>query len=229
MQRDPDAERRRREAAARRERDRAEVAGICQAILDRCTVAHHPYLIAKGFPTEQRLVWDRTGLPDTRTGSSIALALPEGSEPLLVVPGRSPAGLTTLQFIADDGAKKNILGGAMGGSFYRLGSGRETWVCEGIATALTVQAALKMLGRSASVFCAFSAANVGQVASEMPGAIIAADHDAPNEHLGGMGAGEYYARRSGREWLMPPAVGDFNDMHAAEGLRAVALALREAA
>src|SRR5690625_1518194 len=49
MQRDPDAERRRREAAARRERDRAEVAGICQAILDRCTVAHHPYLIAKGL------------------------------------------------------------------------------------------------------------------------------------------------------------------------------------
>jgi len=48
------------------------------------------------------------------------------------------------------------------------------------------------------------------------------------ESLEGLGAGEFYARRSGRTWVMPPTLGDdFNDMHQREGLRAVALHIRE--
>lgn len=225
-QRDPEAERKQREAMACKERERAEVARICQMILDRCTVDHHPYLTAKGFPTEKRLVWDRTGLPDTPAGERIHAALPEGSEPLLVIPGHRGGHLQTLQFITDAGVKKNVIGGAMGGSSYRLCSGRETWVCEGIATALTVRDALHLLGRSVAVLAAFSASNVGQVASGIPGAIVAADHDTTNDHLGGLGAGEYYARKSGRKWAQPDEIEDWNDMSQREGLRAVALVLR---
>ena len=92
----------------------------------------------------------------------------------------------------------------------------------------SLEDALRLLGRPATVLSAFSAGNVGKVASGLHGSVVAADHDAPNDGLGGLGAGEYYARKSGRAWAMPPVVGDWNDLHQAEGLRAVALHLKEA-
>lgn len=222
----------RREAAerrARRERDEAEVAAICEQIVSACVIDHHQYLWRKGFPDSAGLVIEgaRTALPDTAMGHRIATALPESSDPLLVIPGRIGRQLTTVQFITADGDKKNVLGGRMGGACHRIASGRETWVCEGIATALSVNAALRLLGRSATVLSAFSAANVGRVASGIEGAVIAADHDKPVESLGGLGAGEFYASRSGRRWVQPRELGDFNDMHMSDGLRAVAVLLRE--
>ena len=212
---------------ARREAERQEAARIASAVLRMCQIEPHGYLARKGFPDERRPVWDRTGLPQTPVGRAIAAALPEGDEPLLVVPGRRGRDLTTLQFITESGVKKNLLHGVMSGASCRLSTGRETWVAEGIATALTVLAALRLLGRPATVLAAFAAANVAKVAEMVPGAIIAADHDKPVEALGGMGAGEFYARRSGRTWVQPPEVGDFNDWHQSEGLRTVALLLRE--
>ena len=68
---------------------------------------------------------------------------------------------------------------------------------------------------------------VAQVAEGIPGSRIAADHDKPVETLEGLGAGEFYARRSGRVWTMPGKVGDFNDLHQSDGLRSVALHLKE--
>ena len=59
--------------------------------------------------------------------------------PLLVIPGRINGAVTTLQFIAEDGTKKNILGGAMMGASHRIAVGPQVWVCEGIATALSVR------------------------------------------------------------------------------------------
>lgn len=145
------------------------------------------------------------------------------------MPGRVGKTITTIQFIAPDGTKKNILRGVMSGASHRIASGRDTWVCEGIATAMTVRAALRLLGASVTVLSAFSASNVGQVAEAIPGSRIAADHDKPVESLEGLGAGEFYARRSGRKWTMPKLQeDDFNDLHQREGLRAVALHLREA-
>jgi len=132
-----------------------------------------------------------------------------------------------VQFIGADGAKKNLAGGAMGGSAHRIATGVETWVFEGIATAMTVRAALAMLGRSASIYCAFSASNAAAVGKTLPGAILGVDNDKPLEQFGGLGTGEYYARKSGLRWIMPPSLGDWNDYHQAHGLRAVALALRE--
>ncbi|WP_423207991.1 hypothetical protein E2974_12455 [Paracoccus yeei] len=212
-----------------REDDRQEVAAICEAIVKSCDSAQHPYLARKGFPDQFGLVCDnpRRFMPNTRLGQSLSYALPDGEGPFLIVPGRIGQRVTTVQFIAPDGAKKNILGGQMGGASHRIATGRETWVCEGIATAMSVRAALRLLGRSVTVLAAFSASNVAKVASGIPGAIIAADHDKPVETFGGLGTGEYYARRSGLKWVMPPALGDWNDYHQADGLRTVAMKLRE--
>ena len=219
--RDPEAER-------RAVQEQFEVERICTGIVGACAPAQHPYLAAKGFPDEMGLVVEdlRPLIPNHDLGHAVARALPDGDGPWLIVPGRIGPRITTIQIIAPDGAKKNILRGKMSGAAHRIATGRETWVCEGIATALSVRAALRLLGRSATVLSAFSAANVSKVARANRGAVIAADNDKPLEQLGGLGTGEFYARATGLRWLMPPAMGDFNDMHQSDGLRAVALALR---
>jgi putative DNA primase/helicase len=213
-----------------REAERLEVVRVCAAIVAGCRQDRHAYFDKKGFPDELGLVCDdpREFFPAGRFGDALAKSLPETDLPFLIVPGRINGKLATVQFITTTGEKKNILRGQMGGAFHRIASGRDTWVCEGIGTALSVRAALRLLGASVTVLSAFSASNVGKVAEAIPGAWIAADNDNPVETLGGKGAGEFYARRSGRKWTMPPALGDFNDMHKADGLRAVALHLREA-
>lgn len=221
IKRDPEKERRQQE-------DQRQVERACAEIVNACQQVRHPYLIRKGFPDELGLVHDAPWrhFPAGWLGEAMGKAIPEGEGPFLVVPGRVGGKLTTVQFITPEGAKKNILRGIMGGASHRIAVGRETWVCEGIATALSVRAALRLLGRSATVLSAFSAANVAKVAAGISGAVIAADHDKPIETLDGLGAGEFYARKSGARWIMPTVRGDWNDLHQAEGLRAVAMQLR---
>lgn len=217
------------EKERRQEAERAEIERICGVIVKGCSPAQHPYLARKGFPDELGLVCadPRDFLPNNSTGEMVAHAIPKCDGPMLIVPGRIGDRLTTVQFITPEGEKVNIVRGLMSGACHRIATGRETWVCEGIATALSVRAALRLLGRSATVVSAFSANNVGKVASGLSGCIVAADHDKPVDTLGGLGTGEFYARKSARSWVMPPQRGDFNDMHMSDGLRAVALRLRE--
>ena len=217
------------EAERRAGEEQAEVARICRGIVKAATPQPHPYFAAKGFPDEVGLVIDdvRPLIPDHDLGRAMIRALPQGEGPWLIVPGRVAQHLTTVQIIGPDGEKKNILRGKMSGASHRIATGRETWVCEGIATALTVRAALRLLGRSATVLSAFSAANVTKVARLIGNSIIAADHDAPQDALGGKGAGEHHAALSGCAWRQPPDIGDWNDYHQAHGLRAVALELRK--
>lgn len=217
------------EAERREAEEQAEVARICDRIVRACEAAEHPYLAAKGFPDERGLVIKdvRPLIPRHQLGEDIQFRLPEGSGPWLIVPGRIGQRVTTVQIIGPDGAKKNIYRGQMKGAAHRIATGAETWVCEGIATAMSVRAALRLLGRPATVYSAFSASNVATVAQRLTGAVIAADHDKPLDQLHGQGTGEFYARKAGCTWVQPPALGDFNDMHMADGLRAVALHLRE--
>lgn len=224
IRRDPEKER-------RQQAEQAEVERICVDLVRACQMDRHAYLERKGFPSSLGLVIEdpRYVIPQSGIGQVISKALPEGDGPFLIVPGRIGKKITTLQFITADGAKKNILRGVMGGASHRIATGRKTWVCEGIATALSVNAALRLLNASATVLCAFSASNVAKVARSIPGAIIAADNDKPVETLGGLGTGEFYARQSGQKWVQPPVLGDWNDYHQSAGLRDVALYLREMA
>lgn len=220
--RDPEAE---RQAMA----ERAAVERVCSHIIRTARQDQHPYLVAKGFPDEAGLVVDepRDQIPTHGHGQAMRYALGDAEGPFLIVPGRIGQRVTTVQFIAPDGTKLNIKGGQMRGASHRIATGRETWVCEGIATALSVRAALRLLGRSATVLSAFAANNVAAVAAGLTGSIIAADHDKPLEQLHGLGTGEFYACKAERVWTMPPQIGDFNDMHMQDGLRSVALHLRE--
>lgn len=220
--RDPEAERmdqERRQAAVR----------ASAAMVAACEPLAHPYLERKGFPDEIGNVLDDPArlIPSGEFFDGMRYQVRQMAGPFLVIPGRIAKQVVTVQLIDAEGAKLNMKAAPMKGAAHRLATGRETWVCEGYATALSVRAALRLLGRSATVLSAFSAANVAKVAEGLTGSIIAADHDKPLEQLHGKGTGEFYAAKSGRVWAMPPELGDFNDMHQARGLRAVAVHLRQ--
>lgn len=220
---------RERRIRAQRQDEQRQVERICAEIVHTCRQEPHPYLERKGFSDELGLVHDdpRKCFPSGGFGEALMRAMPEFERPLLIVPGRIGKVIATVQFITADGVKKNIYRGKMDGASHRIATGAETWVCEGIATALTVRAALRLLGRSATVLSAFSASNAAKVAEAIPGAWLAADHDKPVPQFQNLGTGEYYANRSGRKWIQPSELGDWNDVHQREGLRSVAVQFRE--
>lgn len=157
----------------------------------------------------------------------MAHAMPPLDGPDLIVPGRIDGHLSTLQIINAAGERRMLRGSVMVGAAHRFAMGRETWVAEEFATALSIRAALRFLGRSVTVLLDFAASNVARVAKAAPD-IIAGNHDAHCSHLGDPGAGKYCGRQSGRIWVMPPPLGEhFNDWHRREGLWAVAAHLQE--
>lgn len=190
--------------AERERRDRAAMQA--QEVVQRCRFDHHPYLDRKGFKDEQGLV-DYDGR--------------------LVIPMRAVGRyqrVNSVQWIASDGTKKFLPGGAAKGSALVIGTGPEQWLCEGYATALSLRAALASLYRQARIVVCFSAGNLAAVAGLLTGRrFVMADNDAS-------GTGARYAAATGLPWAMPPNVGmDANDMHAALGVRALAELMREVA
>lgn len=194
------------EQERRRERERRDKAARqAMEVVQRCRFDHHPYLDRKGFKEEQGLV-DFDGR--------------------LVIPMRAVVRyqrVNSVQWIASDGEKKFLPGGAAKGSALILGTGAEQWLCEGYATALSIRAALASIYRQARVVVCFSAGNLAHVAGLLTGLrFVMADHDAS-------GTGERYATATGLPWVMPPDVNmDANDLHAAHGIRAVAQLMRAA-
>lgn len=186
------------------------------AIIEASTSSTHPYLTRKGFPQEQALV---IGADYLRRHVGDYLVCGERA---IVMPARIGQRVTSVQLIWEDGTKKFLSGGAISGSYHRIASGRETWLCEGFATGLSLRMALKALNRSAAVMCCFSASNVAAVAKSVDGkCFIVADHDKPQEQFGGLGTGEHWALSTGRPYVMPPEMGDINDLHQSAGIFAV--------
>lgn len=186
----------------------AEARVRAQKILDRCTLAKHPYLSAKGFPRDVMPVLDGQ----------------------LVIPMRDFKDyktLNSLQFISPDGEKKFLPGGKAKASVYGIGPWRprEMWLVEGYATALSVRLALEQLHREVAVVTCFSAGNLAYVGrlTKMRGkpAYVFADHDES-------GAGQRAAEETELPWTMPPETGmDANDVHRRDGLRALVALIRE--
>lgn len=222
---------RKRYAQARRDqeaedRKRAErAAEIARLMIASAKPGTHAYLARKGFPDEHPLIVDAASV--SRIGGDYLV--PAGGAQAIVVPARIGNRVTSVQLIWEDGAKKFLFGGEMGGASHRIASGRDTWLCEGYATGLSVRAALRGLNRSDTVLVCFSASNIAKVAGALPRrthCLIAADNDAlpaqRPEQFDGKGAGEYFAHKAARPYVMPPDVGtDFNDLHAAQGVFAV--------
>jgi putative DNA primase/helicase len=130
-----------------------------------------------------------------------------------------------VQRISADGTKLFLPGGKAKGSVFFIGPllANERWLVEGYATGLSVRAALRELHRDAQVVVCFSAGNlahVGRLVKELrPKAYAFADNDAS-------GAGAKAAAETGLSFVMTAELGDANDYHQREGVRALAKLIR---
>ena len=196
-------ERRRRAEQAAREAAAAErrqqgAATRAENMVGRATFETHPYLVAKGFSEVPGLVLDGA----------------------LVVPMRDAktGALCSLQEIQPDGSKNFLPGGRAKGAVRRLGRSVTHWYCEGYATGLSIQAALRHLYRRDELVVCFSAHNMSEVAHG--GGYVVADHD---ENVVGQAA----AFKTSLPYWMPPEPGsDANDYHRQHGIEALAEELR---
>ena len=189
----------------------------------------HPYLEKKGFP---ELV--------TRVLNSRIIL------PLSARPGESnfADSITAVQSIREDGTKlfEPPYCRSSGSSMHLEQRERPeiTWNCEGYATALSISAALDVMGRDNDlIIVAFSAGNLLKIAQE---GIVVADHDLyicrypdcghkwdqetweprpPCPECGREGippTGQRFARSIGLTWWQSPEPGDANDHHMNRGL-----------
>ncbi len=204
---------REREIAA----DHKRAAARAQAMLDACRPWTHGYLARKGFP-------DTTGL-----------VMPDEA---LFVPMRDASGelvgAQAIRWDADERVwdKKFLPGQKSAGARFVLGSGREAFLCEGLATGLSIEAALRSMQLPARVIVCFSAHNVASIGSTLAladePAFVVAEHDPPQRdpakwHRNPGEAGQRAAVRTGLRWTMSPNEGeDANDMHQKRGLRHLA-------
>lgn len=121
--------------------------------------------------------------------------------------------------------KKMLPGMRAKGAVLRLGSPQapRTWLVEGYATGLSVEAAVRLLRLRDSVTVCFSAGNLVHVArclaEDGREVLVFADHDAS-------AAGERAALQTGAPWCMSPLQGeDANDMHKRAGIFQVSAAM----
>lgn len=174
-----------------------------QKVIEVCELKTHYYLNAKGLPNVVALVNDATLIVPMRNLETNALQ-----------------GMQTIDWIAQERRweKKMAHGMRAKGAVLRLGNQRakETFLCEGYATGLSIEMALNRLRLNASVLVCFSDSNMAYVASMIKGAaFVIADNDVSL-------AGEKAAIKTGLPWAMSDWVGeDANDMHQRTGLAAL--------
>ena len=158
----------------------------------------------------------RKGLKET-----LGLVLPDGD---LMVPMRSMAtnalaGAQLIRWNSDERRweKKMLPGMRARNAIFRIGPkwASETILCEGYATGLSIEMAVRTLRLNAAVLVCFSDGNMLSVAPMARGATVFADNDES-------GAGERAARSTGLPYCMSDVTGeDANDLHQRAGLLAV--------
>lgn len=173
-------------------------------ILGECELAPHPYLASKGFPDELVNVWNRE------------------SDNVMVVPMRAGQHLVGCQLVAITGDKKFLFGQRSGGAEFVIGQRGTHVLCEGYATALSTQQALRNLKVGYVLHVTFSAGNMKKIAAALSGGLVIADNDAS-------GTGERVAREIGWPYWMSDAVGeDANDYAQRAGGFALAMGIKRA-
>lgn len=176
------------------EQKQREAASRAAWILHQCHTERHKYLAAKGFPEEQGNVWRKDG------------------NPILVVPMRIDGKLHGVQLIDEDGKKKFLSGQKTSHATFVIDNKGTNVLCEGFATALSVQAAMKSLRRRYTIHVCFSAGNMAKIARDLDAGVIVADNDAS-------GTGERTAQNIGWPYWISKTVGhDANDDHKEMGL-----------
>ncbi len=201
-----DAQKRIRSVANRADREARELAARAAqkaaTLLSECELSTHPYLEKKGFPEELVNVWNK----DT--------------DNVMVIPMRRGRELVGCQLIKGDGEKKFLYGQRSGGSEFVFGQRGIHVLCEGYATALSAQQALRNLKTPYVLHATFSAGNMKKIAEHLPGGIVLADNDASL-------TGERVAKEIGWPYWMSDVVGeDFNDAHQRLGVFPLAMQLK---
>lgn len=192
-----------RKADAEVRRNAQKAAQRAEKILAECELATHPYLASKGFPDELVNVWGRE------------------ADNIMVVPMRSAGQIIGCQQIKPDGDKKFLYGQRSGGAEFVIGQRGTHILCEGYATALSTQQALRNLKVQYVLHVTFSAGNMKKVAAGLPGGLVIADNDAS-------GTGERVAREIGWPYWMSDTTGeDANDYAQRCGVFALAMGLRQ--
>lgn len=216
---------RERQRRAKQERAQQRASINASAILSQCDRQRHPYLWRKGFREALGLVMLEDFTVDGRDGETYVLAA-KGD---LIVPMRDfdhYATINGLQRISPEGEKKFLANSKARGSVFRIADSKPTWLAEGYATCLSVQAAAKYMHQPAGVIVTFSADNLAHVAAKTkPPVFIFADNDASS-------VGAKAAESTGLPWCMAPRDEgvkkvDANDHHARYGIAAVAKLMRE--
>lgn len=192
----------RRHAGQEIERRNQEAAHNAAMLIRGTTPQQHDYLIRKGFADVDGLV--------TRTGD-------------LVIPMRNLAtnelqGAQVIRWIGEEmrWEKKMLPGMKARGAVLRLGpkTARETALCEGYATGLSIAAATRQMRLNAAVLVCFSDSNMVHVAGLLPSGKhwVFADNDKSE-------AGERAAQATGLPYCMSDRLGeDANDVHKRAGL-----------
>lgn len=184
----------RRAYAQEQAKTNADAAALADKLLREAATDIHPYLASKGFPGVKGRV---------DIGGRLLIRMED-------VTTRKTVGLQAIEADGEGWSKKMLKGMRAKGAVYRLGSSRdaETWLVEGFATGLSVDAALRSLCVSAGVLVTFSAGNLVYVADKVRGRrFVYADNDVSR-------AGQEAAEKTGLPWCMSDTVGeDANDEH----------------
>lgn len=197
-------------AQASQDAEHQRAARRAQEMLRSAKPSEHDYLHRKGFPAHQGLV--------AQDGALLI--------PMRDVFTNNLNGLQVIRWIEDERKfqKKMLPGMKAKAAVFRIGDryARETFLCEGYATGLSIEAAARAVGLSAAILVCFSANNLEHVARMVKGRVMAfADNDES-------GTGERSAINAGVPYCMSDVVGnDANDDHMQFGLFAVAQKLME--
>ena len=193
----------RRNEEAKREAEAKSAAAKAGWILHQSVTTEHPYLAKKGFPEEAMKVWNAE----------------DGF--FLVVPMFRDGHLVGCQLINKEGEKKFLKGQRTKGASFTIDAKGVPIFCEGLATALSIRAVMKLIKIRYTIHVCFSAGNMKEVAGRVPGGFVVADND-PN------GVGEQAARDTGKPyWLSPAIREDFNDYHQRVGDFAASQSLKK--
>lgn len=218
-----------REDEAKQARINEWAANKAKRIIAVCQQGPHEYLTTKGFPELKGLVIRRSTLIGILRPPKDAEPLPRG-DPLVIPLRNIKREVTTTQFIFPRGEKRFLGGGKFGESAHSLGtrSRQDVWLCEGFATALSVQEALRLNYRSnARIVATFSTNNLIKVAKHFRKARIIADHDKIDPKTGKR-PGAAAAEATGFPYWTPPDEGtDANDAHLQRGIDWLAKELME--
>lgn len=188
-----------RRAIHNADRERAELAQKAAKkagwIMHQTKLEPHEYLKRKGFEDELGNVWQK-----------------EDGQRLLIVPMRRDGRLLGCQQIDSEGGKKFLYGQESKGASFVIDAKGVNLFCEGYATALSIRTVMKAMKLRYTIYCAFSAGNMEDIASRIEGGVIVADND-PS------GVGERAALKCNKPYWISPTVGeDFNDFHMRVGL-----------